>query len=66
LRGHLCTKQVVILNGVCGVKNPEKRMIKTEDGGILRCVQNDKMNLVQRFTSVAFGKAGRMRDGEGW
>jgi hypothetical protein len=47
-------------------KNPEKRMIKTEDGGILRCAQNDKMNLVQRFTSVAFGKAGRMRDGEGW
>jgi hypothetical protein len=38
--------QVVILNGVCEVKNPKKRIIKTEDGGILRCAQNDKMSLV--------------------
>jgi hypothetical protein len=30
--GNLCTKQVVILNGVCGVKNPEKGIMKTKDG----------------------------------
>jgi hypothetical protein len=35
--------QFVILNGVCEVKNPERWIMKTKDGGILRYAQNDKI-----------------------
>jgi hypothetical protein len=47
--GNLCTSRTVNLNGVCEVKNLERRIMKTEDGGILRYAQNDKMSPVQRF-----------------
>jgi hypothetical protein len=34
---------VVILNGVCEVKNPGKRLMKIEDATILCRAQNDKI-----------------------
>ncbi|HVC43807.1 MAG TPA: hypothetical protein VND20_03250 [Candidatus Binataceae bacterium] len=39
MSGKLCTSQLVILNGVCDVKNP----------GIFRCAQNDRVDLAQSF-----------------
>src|ERR1700686_1296902 len=43
-------------------KNPEKRIMKTKDGGILRCAQNDKMSLVQRFPRATQSFRGLPKD----
>jgi hypothetical protein len=43
--------QIVILNGVCDVKNPEKDLWPLVRSGILRCAQNDRI-VVTRLCSV--------------